>query len=142
MYDETQNKLDLENNTNQLLDKLDALINDAEKVSIFTMIPTYKRLKEIKKNREKLSAQYDSLLQNYHEKMQEPVMERSLVMSSFKQSWRLSIHTSFLLRLQSSWQRLNNLIDMKTAYSLAILSIYLSAVSFIATVLFGVYTLK
>lgn len=55
----------------------------------------------------------------------------------------LSLGESFAatLLIQNQWQRLVGATDRKAAFTVAVLSIYISVISLVATVCFGVVTL-
>lgn len=110
--------------------------NKTDKINIFNPFTNYSKLNAIRHAKDEIAKRYEAILSDCYSKIASPVEGPGMVMS-FAQVWSLSKGLSATMRLQSSWNELNAMIDRKYTYSTAILSFYIAVLAIVLTVFFG-----
>lgn len=132
--------LNIDELVNPLLTEVRTHIINTDKIYIFNSLSTYRKLNKIRHAQQELVTKYEAVISDCYLKISAPVEGPGLVMS-FAQTWSLSKGLSAVMKLQSSWNELDALIDRKYTYSTAILSLYIAMLSLILTIIFGMFSI-
>jgi hypothetical protein len=122
----------LAKDVNELASEVDS-INVLNPMSIST-------LNQIDKKRESLRPRVKELLGAALGTMRTPQSGPGFALGAI-QTLSLGESLAAILLIQNQWQRLVGTIDRKSAFTVAVLSIYISVASMVITVCFGIATL-
>jgi hypothetical protein len=130
--------LNIEEKITPICDILEGLSQKTQKVNILLPIISILRLNKIKKEQQKLRAEYDNYESKCIEALTTPCSGAGFTLA-FIQSWSTAKGLSALIRLKSGWYEIDALIDRKYSFSIATLSLYIALISFIVSMYFGLY---
>jgi hypothetical protein len=74
-----------------------------------------------------------AMLQLCCDRLREPVEGASAMDNAWIQAWSTAVGASALLQLQSSLQAASEVLDRKSAYALAVFSLYFAVIAFVVT---------
>jgi hypothetical protein len=113
----------------------------AASVNVLNPFAAYRQIKRISESQQQLSARLDVLHDQYRRSLNAslsgggPLIEIYLTRIAGE-------GLSALMQVERSWQSLCSVVDQKRAYSFGFFSLYVAWISLIATVIFGIVSLK
>jgi hypothetical protein len=116
-----------------LVNSLNLIAQDAESVSVLRPIPAFWRLHRIRPKFDDERRKASAMLEHCYDRLREPVEGASSMDNAWIQGWSTASGTSALLQLQSALQSASEVLDRKSAYALAVFSLYFGLISFVVT---------
>ena len=125
-----------------LANEINAVSAEADLISLINPLRGYRQLKAIEKQRAELRPRLAKKLGEALSAMRTPVNGApGFAGAAMFQSLSLGQSLAASLLLQMQWQRLVGTCDRKAAFLVAVASVYLSVVSLVLSVVFGVASL-
>jgi len=129
--------LNIEKTIDPLCTELRELNHEAEAINIFNPFNALK-LRRLSTQKERLQSKYEKEIADCYDCLREPVSGPGSTMA-FVQAWSTAKGISAILKLQNIWHELGAVLDRKYAYMFAILAIYVSILSVLLTLIFGIF---
>ncbi len=134
--------LHLPQNLKPYCEELRELNYQVEQVNVMRPLSSYFRLRDIRAKWLRRRQTYELQLSQCIHRMGEPVEGASSIDLSWIQGFTFAAGMSAFLELQGSMAAVTESLDRKSAYSMAIFSLYVAAFSLVVSAAFGIVSLR
>jgi len=123
-----------------LAGEINELAGSVESINVFNPISSFNRLAQANKTRATLRPQVKEMLGESLGMMRARYSGPGIALATI-QTQSLGESLAATLLIQNQWQRLVGAVDRKSAFTVAVISIYISVTSLVVTACFGVASL-
>jgi len=115
------------------LSSLNLIAQEAEGIAVLRPVLAFWQLHRIRPRFNVERGKVAAMLQLCCDRLREPVEGASAMDNAWIQAWSTAVGASALLQLQSSLQAASEVLDRKSAYALAVFSLYFAVIAFVVT---------
>jgi hypothetical protein len=125
-----------------IIGELRQFASTAEAISVWRPIHAWVGLRQIRNELAAIRASHDTVLSEWFARLSEPVEGGTDMQNAWLQAYSTAEGTSAILQLLSSRQAVSEAIDRKSAYSMAIFSLYIAVASLVLSIVLGVLAVR
>jgi len=116
-----------------LVSSLNLIAQEAEGIAVLRPVLAFWQLHRIRPRFNVERGKVAAMLQLCCDRLREPVEGASAMDNAWIQAWSTAVGASALLQLQSAFQAASEVLDRKSAYALAVFSLYFAVIAFVVT---------